>query len=675
MRDYLRATFKHGERHLKAWCDPRSVRELIERHISGSVDAYRKISALLTLILWQDSAEHLGTVKATSTPRVPRIRLETEAAPGGGGNGPPEIDVSVIIPTRNRAESLREALACLARQETGEQFTYEVVVVDNGSVDHTRQVVEALEPTFSVPLRYVHEARLGIPWARNAGIRVARGTILVCTDDDVLAQRDWLSAIHRCMREEGADAVGGRVLPWWVDGRPEWMTEQVIGRLRALGCLDFGEERRVMCDGDRQFWWVGSNLAVTRRAIERLGAFDARFARGEDRELFHRYHAGGATLVYEPRALVYHKVGKERLTPGYFRRWYWQTGRYHAVGIPWHPHHVLTAISLYAYRDILRWVFRWVRACVRGEGFWSRLACECQLRAALGLVVHRLTEWPGACRGYAGAALMGLRRHASLLRLAVAKDATVRALGRALLAVAWRRRSCAEASWVRRIEALRAELNASTQEIHLENYGVARPDARSSDGSVSVTTVGETCRRTSKPPQAAQLLMAIVRRLRPQHCLELGTSLGISGAYQAAGLEVNGEGRLVTLEGAAAKAELARRHFKRLGLGRVAVVTGRFQDTLSGALEALSRVDVAFIDGHHDEHATVAYFERIVPQMLAGGVLIFDDIEWSTGMRRAWRSVQADARVRATITLDDMGLCVVGASRGRARHVRVPLSL
>lgn len=105
------------------------------------------------------------------------------------------------------------------------------------------------------------------------------------------------------------------------------------------------------------------------------------------------------------------------------------------------------------------------------------------------------------------------------------------------------------------------------------------------------------------------------------------------------------------------------------------MVTGRFQDTLPGALRELGRVDMAFVDGHHDEHATAAYFQQIVPHVPAGGVLVFDDIEWSEGMRRAWRAVRSDRRVRVAITLDEMGFCVVGTARKRAREIRVPLSL
>src|SRR3989338_397375 len=69
------------------------------------------------------------------------------------------LDVTVIIPTCNRAASLQETLQRLAGQQTGGVFTHEVIVVDNGSTDSTRAVVEVLQPTFPVSLRYMREPR------------------------------------------------------------------------------------------------------------------------------------------------------------------------------------------------------------------------------------------------------------------------------------------------------------------------------------------------------------------------------------------------------------------------------------------------------------------------------------------------------------------------------------
>jgi hypothetical protein len=92
--------------------------------------------------------------------------------------------------------------------------------------------------------------------------------------------------------------------------------------------------------------------------------------------------------------------------------------------------------------------------------------------------------------------------------------------------------------------------------------------------------LGSINRIASKPPYWCRLLFHLIRGWRPSTCIEMGTAVGISAAYQAAALKLNGSGRLTTLEGAEGLAAVARRNFRNLGLDTVEVRIGRFQDTL-----------------------------------------------------------------------------------------------
>jgi hypothetical protein len=69
-------------------------------------------------------------------------------------------------------------------------------------------------------------------------------------------------------------------------------------------------------------------------------------------------------------------------------------------------------------------------------------------------------------------------------------------------------------------------------------------------------------------------------------------------------------------------------------------------------------VGYAFVDGHHDEHATLGYLDLIEPKLLAPRVVVFDDIAWSEGMQRAWATLRADKRVLASHEAFGMGICV-----------------
>jgi len=115
--------------------------------------------------------------------------------------------VSIVIATRNRAESLRDTLASLTRQSRKPD---EVVVVDNASGDHTRDV--ALSFVDRLNLKYVYEATRGIPHARNAGIQNSSGDIVAFIDDDCVADEDWLRQLEiPFVKDPHIGVVGGEI--------------------------------------------------------------------------------------------------------------------------------------------------------------------------------------------------------------------------------------------------------------------------------------------------------------------------------------------------------------------------------------------------------------------------------------------------------------------------------
>jgi predicted O-methyltransferase YrrM len=251
--------------------------------------------------------------------------------------------------------------------------------------------------------------------------------------------------------------------------------------------------------------------------------------------------------------------------------------------------------------------------------------------------------------------------------LAASGDVQVAGVGKALLDLIDRRLEPAAQQWISKIESVRNETNSSIQVVEVPDYGAGgSEDTRSEDemrrGIVCTQVVGEACRNYSKEPLWAEMLFHIIRQLKPVSCIEMGACLGISGGYQAAALELNGAGQLVTLEGAPSFAQIAGNNLKKLGLGhRARVVVGRFHDTLDGVLAETKPVDCCFIDGHHDEAATIEYFDRVLPYLAPRAVLLFDDIRWSPGMLRAWTKIYSDSRVQASFDLGKIGICLLGA--------------
>lgn len=117
------------------------------------------------------------------------------------------LSISVVVITLNRAKSLRETLDSLVRQMRRPD---EVVVVDNGSTDGTKEAVLSFKDRLNI--KYVYEGRRGIPYARNAGVRNAAKDIIAFIDDDCMADRNWLKYLEiPFIKDAHIGVVGGEV--------------------------------------------------------------------------------------------------------------------------------------------------------------------------------------------------------------------------------------------------------------------------------------------------------------------------------------------------------------------------------------------------------------------------------------------------------------------------------
>jgi predicted O-methyltransferase YrrM len=233
-----------------------------------------------------------------------------------------------------------------------------------------------------------------------------------------------------------------------------------------------------------------------------------------------------------------------------------------------------------------------------------------------------------------------------------------------------------ERDWLKKIEALRSSLKYSKDQITGTDYGAVSSNTHHSEKerseSVAVSVkVSDLC-RASKASIGGTILFKLIRHFRSVSVIELGTCAGISAAYQAVAQKLNEVGRLTTLEGHVARAVLSENNLQQLGLDNVTVVQGRFQDNLDNVLQANKPVDFAFIDGHHDEKATIAYFTQILPYLTDKAIIVFDDISWSQGMRAAWENIIENEQVKVAVDLVTIGICVIDKYETERRVYRLP---
>jgi GT2 family glycosyltransferase len=207
------------------------------------------------------------------------------------------LTTSVVIPVRNGARTLPVCLAALARLDPA---PLELVLVDNGSTDGSRELLEAVVRDGAGPsARLLVESRRGAAAARNTGFAAAKGELIAFTDADCAPEPDWLARLTEPFASPGVGAVAGRVI-----GAPGG---SVVERFSALYTLRSpGEPAR----HTRWTPWAGgfptANLAVPRALLEELAGFDPELLVGEDYDLCARLYARGAEIAYVPAARVAH---------------------------------------------------------------------------------------------------------------------------------------------------------------------------------------------------------------------------------------------------------------------------------------------------------------------------------------------------------------------------------
>jgi len=209
-----------------------------------------------------------------------------------------KMEVSIIIPTYNRKEILREALEFLFNQSYPKE-NYEIVIVDDGSTDGTEKMINSLSPPCR--LVYLHQDRKGPAIARNLGIKNARGKIIVFIDSDIFSSPDFINEHVKFHRRFGDVVVSG----------PTVRTDKLKDVFSDIKRRKFRESLA----------WSGpslitSNLSVKKEFLLKVGGFDGEFVGmgWHDWELGLRLKKLGLEVKRNVEAIVYHYKRKRRLS-------------------------------------------------------------------------------------------------------------------------------------------------------------------------------------------------------------------------------------------------------------------------------------------------------------------------------------------------------------------------
>lgn len=301
------------------------IRAKIDIHHQGrSLSAVEIATALAEQQMWPLLAQAFEANEARAyteveralhdfwLPPLPIAAVPSAATPAPIATMPIPEAISIIIPTCDRPDDLRQCLTHLQQQQTARQL--EIIVADNRPRSGlTPQVLQDFPQ-----VRYIAEPRAGSSYARNSAIAASHGEVIVMVDDDVTVPADWLEKLLAPLADPKVAAVTGNLLPLRLDTEAQWVFEDLKGGL-TQGWQRI-EADRAWLDSYSPYspptWDLGvSANAAFRTAIfadPRVGLMDEVLGAGtpccggEENHLVYKLLRANYTLVYEPQAYAWH---------------------------------------------------------------------------------------------------------------------------------------------------------------------------------------------------------------------------------------------------------------------------------------------------------------------------------------------------------------------------------
>ena len=285
--------------------------DIANRYQPISVDRLRQVLAeSLNMQLLADTGEDVGMLWQRASEAIcTRYRLPQPAAVPAL---PAAVTVSVVVATRDRPDDLRDCLRSLTSQATLRPL--EIIVVDNNPASGQTAPVVAAFPT----VRLVTETRQGLSYARNAGIVVSTGAIVVMTDDDATMPPEWLEKLVAPFVRDEVMIVTGNVLPQQLETKAQHLFERYGGLGRGFVRREFTPAWfRANRRSAVRTWEIGATANAAFRATifshPQIGLLHEELGAGtptgcsEDTYLFYKTLKAGYVAIYEPQAFVWHR--------------------------------------------------------------------------------------------------------------------------------------------------------------------------------------------------------------------------------------------------------------------------------------------------------------------------------------------------------------------------------
>lgn len=207
---------------------------------------------------------------------------------------------------------------------------------------------------------------------------------------------------------------------------------------------------------------------------------------------------------------------------------------------------------------------------------------------------------------------------------------------------------------------LRNELSTNHSVIEITDFGAGSKVFKDNKRKIS-----ELVKYGISKQKFSELYFKLVNFTNSQFIIELGTSIGLNTLYLA---KANSKSVIYTLEGCTQLAKFASSLFEKQNAQNIFLINNTFEKAFPKLLNEIPKIDLLYIDGNHNYKSTLDYFQLALPKKHHHSVFIFDDINWDSEMKKAWKEIKDHPEVTLSIDLFSVGIVFFRKEQKQKEH-------
>lgn len=210
------------------------------------------------------------------------------------------------------------------------------------------------------------------------------------------------------------------------------------------------------------------------------------------------------------------------------------------------------------------------------------------------------------------------------------------------------------------LESIRKQLLNNPQIIEVTDFGAGSKKINSNKRPVN-----QIAKHGIAQKKQAEFLYRLLNKFNPKTVVELGTSVGLTTMYLSKAIP---KSTIYTIEGCPNLFQFSKNKFNEQQLNNIQSINGNFNVELPKLLKNIEQLDFLYIDGNHAYEPTIDYFKQALQKKNVNSIFVFDDINWSDDMQRAWKEICENKEVALSIDFFFFGIVFFRTEQKQKEH-------